>query len=158
MRPVRRRTLALLLVTVAACGGDTTPLPPLAESAGYQRLSLDTTGNMMMRRLAMWVDTTTVTRGEGDIVTTTTRLQTDMKLGGVSMVTDFATEYDCAGRRTRMRSVRAARMTVKGQPAPDSLAQELGKQQGRTIQDSTWRPADSALVATLCRKAGAARS
>ena len=156
MPPVRRTTLTALVVAVTACGGDTTPLPPLAESAGYQRLVLDTAENVMMRRLAMWVDTTTVTRGDSDRVRTTTRLQTDMKLGGMSLVMDVATEYDCAGRRMRMREVRDVEATVKGQPLPDSIAQRMTKEQGVVMTDSTWRPADAALVATLCRRGGAA--
>jgi hypothetical protein len=154
---IARRAAFVLMsaAAVAACGGDATPLPPLVDAPGYQRLMLDTAGNLMLRRMALWVDTAKAARGDSGWVSTGTRMQMDMKIGAMSMVIDVRTEYDCAGRRTRMRSVEKVSGSVKGQPLPDSVAQQMSQAQAQQIADSTWKPvSDTLLLSTVCRRAG----
>ena len=58
---MRRISLVLFCVLLTACGADTTPLPPLAVGPQWMPVLLDTTGNIVMRRMAIWVDTGNVT-------------------------------------------------------------------------------------------------
>jgi hypothetical protein len=157
--PFRHRLLPALgaFTLLAACGGDATPLPPLAESPGYQRLMLDTAGNLVMRRMAVWVDTARATTTPAGTVASTTRMQMDMKIGAMSIVMNTRTEYDCAGKRTRMGSVDSVAVMVKGQPLPDSVARQVSAAQTKQMADTSWKAVtDTALLSTVCRKAGVA--
>ena len=98
-----------VLCTVSACGGDSTPLPPMNVGAQWLPLMMDTTGNIVMRRIGMWVDTSRVTVRADGYVTIPQQMLMDMKIGGMSMRMQTRTLIDCVGRRQRISAGREAR-------------------------------------------------
>lgn len=136
---MRRTAFAVLALSLAACGGDTTPLPPLSVGPEWMPLMMDTTGNLMMRRMAMWVDTQHVTAVPGGYVQTVQRLHMDMKMGGISTTMRTKMDFDCAGRRYRMAGLDSMAASMNGTPMPDSVAKQAMSQQSGKLSDTTWR-------------------
>ena len=136
---MRRFFAVAVLCTISACGGDTTPLPPMNVGAQWLPLMMDTTGNIVMRRVAMWADTSRVTVGADGYVTIPEQMLMDMKIGGMSMRTQTRTQIDCAGRRQRTVSMDSMSVKMKGVALPDSLARQAVAQQGAATADTTWR-------------------
>jgi len=149
---MRTPAVALLALSLAACGGDTTPLPPLAVGPEWLPTMMDTTGNIMMRRMAMWVDTLHVTRSPAGYAMTAQRMHMDMKMGGISTTMRTKMEVDCAGKRYRMAGLDSMAATVKGTPLPDSVARQAVGQQTEKLNDTTWRDADTPMVSAVCAR------
>ncbi len=135
---MRTAVVALLALSLTACGGDTTPLPPLTVGPEYMPVMVDTTGNIVMRRMAMWVDTQHVTMSATGYAQTVQRMHMDMKMGGISTTMRTKMEMDCAGRRYRMAGLDSMSASVKGTPMPDSLAKQAMAQQSGKLNDTTW--------------------
>lgn len=137
-----RRTAALTLALVAltACGGDSTPLPPITVGPEWYPLMLDTTGNFVMRRMGLWVDTAHVSALPGGTVRTAQRMLMDMKIGGVSTTMRMQTEVDCGGRRYRVTGMDSLQATVQGKPLSEADAQKAVAGQAQQAQDTTWKP------------------
>ncbi len=159
---MRRTAVALLAVTLVACGGDSTPLPPFSVGPEWMPLMLDTTGNLMMRRMAMWVDTQHVTTTPGGFAQTAQRLHMDMKIGGISTTMRTKMDFDCGGTRYRMAGLDSMAATVNGMPLPDSVARQAVAQQSDKLNDTTWRavtPGDTgrtgAMFTAVCARAAA---
>jgi hypothetical protein len=157
-----RRMLAVLSCGVlVACSGDTTPLPPLVVDKAWMPMLIDTTGNVMLRRMAIWVDTAHVTTTSAGYALTRQKTQLDMKMGGMSTSMQLRTEIDCTGKRLRMMGIDSIAVTVKGVAMPDSIAKQAAAQQAGKAADSTWRevsadPTQQAMVAAVCRNTPAA--
>jgi hypothetical protein len=136
---MRRPAAGLLLCSVMACGGDSTPLPPLHVGAQWKPLMLDTTGNMVMRRMALWIDTSRVTVTASGTREVPQQMQMDMKIGGMSTNMQMRVEIDCAGKRYRMVGLDSMSASMKGKPMPDSVAKQVAAQQSSKLSDTTWR-------------------
>jgi hypothetical protein len=136
---MRRFAAALLACSLAACGGDTTPLPPLSVGPQWMPVMLDTTGNVVMRRMAIWVDTANVTTSAGGYALTSQKMQMDMKIGGMSTSMQMRTEVDCGGKRHRVVRMDSMTASMKGVPMPDSVARQAMAQQTAKGADSTWQ-------------------
>lgn len=157
-----RRPAAVLLCTLAlaACGGDNTPLPPIALGPQWMPLMLDTTGNMMLRRMGMWVDTANVTKSAAGVIQTRQKMIMDMKIGGVSTSMQMKSEFDCAGNRYRVAGLDSMSASVKGVPMPDSIARNaMAQQQSKSVSDTNWKtvsPSDATthtMFTAVCAKA-----
>lgn len=135
---MRTAAVALLALSLTACGGDTTPLPPLTVGPEWMPVMMDTTGNIVMRRMAMWVDTQHVTRSPAGYALTAQRMHMDMKMGGISTTMRTKMEMDCAGRRYRMAGLDSMSASMKGTPMPDSVAKQAMAQQSGKLNDTTW--------------------
>jgi hypothetical protein len=156
---MRHLLSAVLFCSIVACGGDSAPLPPLANGPAWLPLMLDTTGNMVLRRMATWVDTAHVTTNPEGHAVAAQKMQMDMKIGGMSTTMQMRTEFDCAGQRYRVTGVDSMTATMKGVPMPDSVARTALSQQSGNMTDTTWRTASSdgasgRMVAAVCQKAG----
>lgn len=160
---MRRASLALLCCTLVACGGDTTPLPPLAVGPQWMPLILDTTGNMMLRRMAIWVDTAHVTTSPAGFAVTSQKMLMDMKIGGMSTSMQMRTEIDCSARRYRVIGMDSMTASMKGVALPDSVARQAMAQQSAKATDTTWRDVTGTdgqnpmMLSAVCAKAAAAR-
>jgi hypothetical protein len=158
------RPLAVLLCcSLTACGGDKTPLPPLAVGPEWMPLVLDTTGNMMLRRMAVWIDTAHVTTSPAGYAVTSQKMQMDMKIGGMSTSMQMRTEIDCSGKRYRVIGMDSMTASMKGVALPDSVARQAMAQQSARATDTTWREVaasdgkdPSILTAVCARTAGRA--
>jgi hypothetical protein len=139
---MRRPAVAVVLcLTLAACGGDTTPLPPITVGPEWMPLMMDTTGNLMMRRMALWVDTSRVTKTASGYALTSQKVLMDMKIGGMSTSMQMRTEIDCAGKRMRMVGIDSMTASMKGVALPDSVArQAMAQQSAKAAADTTWKP------------------
>lgn len=150
-----RRTIATLLCTsLIACSGDTTPLPPLSVGPQWMPLMLDTTGNLMMRRVALWVDTAHVTTSAAGYAVTAQKMQMDMKIGGMSTGMQMRTEFDCTGKRSRVIGIDSMTAMVKGVALPDSIARQAMAQQSAKASDTTWRTSADGdpMLTAVCAK------
>jgi hypothetical protein len=158
---MRHAVVALLALSLTACGGDDKPLPPLTVGPEWMPVMMDTTGNIMMRRMAMWVDTQHVTRSPAGYALTAQRMHMDMKMGGISTTMRTKMEMDCAGRRYRMAGLDSMGATVNGTPMPDSVAKQAVAQQTDKINDTTWIAApqgageNAAMVTAVCARLAA---
>lgn len=160
---MRRIVLALLTCALAACGGDKTPLPPLVVGPEWMPLMLDTTGNFVMRRLGMWVDTAHVTRSPAGYAVATQRMQFDMKIGGVSTGMHTRTEFDCAGKRYRAVGLDSVTASVKGVQMADSIARQVNAAQAEKVAaDTAWKSAadnggmNTVMLSAVCANVPAA--
>jgi hypothetical protein len=160
---MRTAVVALLALSLTACGGDTTPLPPLTVGPEWMPVMMDTTGNIVMRRMAMWVDTQHVTRSPAGYALTAQRMHMDMKMGGISTTMRTKMEMDCAGRRYRMAGLDSMSASMKGTPMPDSVAKQAMAQQSGKLNDTTWiavAPNDAGdngtMFTAVCARAAAA--
>jgi hypothetical protein len=158
-----RTAVALTVATVslAACGGDDTPLPPLVVSPQWMPLVVDTAGNIAMRRMGMWVDTANVTTSPAGYALTAQRMHVDMKIGGMTTSMQMRTEIDCAGKRIRVIGLDSMTASVKGVALPDSVARKaMADQSAKASTDTTWKAATDGLNATMvtavCAKVAAA--
>jgi hypothetical protein len=157
---MRRAGIAVLCVSLAACGGDTTPLPPLSVGPEWMPLMLDTTGNLMMRRVAMWVDTAHVTQSPEGYARVAQKMAMDMKIGGMSTSMQMRTEIDCAGKRMRITGLDSMSASMKGVPMPDSVARQA-VEQGAQKTDTAWKAvpdgsgANGTMLTTVCSKTAA---
>lgn len=155
---MNRTPLALLAILVAGCGGDTTPLPPLAAGPQWMPIVFDTTGNMMMRRMAIWIDTAHVTTSAAGYAVTAQKMQMDMKLGGMSTGMQMRTEFDCSAKRYRVIGMDSMSASVKGVAVPDSVARQAVAQQSATFGDTNWLDVTGAagtggaMLAAVCAK------
>ncbi|MES3036005.1 MAG: hypothetical protein V4813_18520 [Gemmatimonadota bacterium] len=140
---MHRLLAPLVALSLVACGGDSTPLPPLAVGPEWMPVMLDTTGNLMMRRMALWVDTAHVTTGASGYAQTLQRMQMDMKIGGMSTTMRMRMEVDCAGARYRTAGLDSMAASMNGTPLPDSVARQAMAQQSEKLKDTTWRTAGS---------------
>lgn len=137
---VRAAALAVLALSLSACGGDSTPLPPLAVGLEWMPLMMDTTGNLMMRRMALRVDTQHVTTTPDGYAQAVQRMHMDMKMGGISTTLRLKLEVDCAGNRYRVAGLDSVAGLMNGTPLPDSVARQAVAQQSRSFGDTTWQP------------------
>ena len=137
---MRATEVALLALSLSACGGDSTPLPPLAVGPEWVPLMMDTTGNLMMRRMALWVDTQHVTTTPDGYAQAVQRMHMDMKMGGISTTLRLKLEVDCAGNRYRVAGLDSVAAVMNGTPLPDSVARQAVAQQSRSFGDTTWQP------------------
>jgi hypothetical protein len=149
---MRTPAVAVLALSLAACGGDTTPLPPLTVGPEWLPTMMDTTGNIMMRRMAIWVDTQHVTTSPAGYAMTAQRMHMDMKMGGISTTMRTRMEVDCAGKRFRMAGLDSVAATVKGTPLPDSVAKQAVAQQTGKLNDTTWRSGDPTMITAVCAR------
>jgi hypothetical protein len=141
------RPLATLLLCCAltACGGDSTPLPPLAFGPQWMPLMLDTTGNLMLRRMALFVDTANVTTNAQGYRVARQKLQVDMKIGELSTTVQLRAEIDCAGNRFRIAGMDSVSAAIKGVPMPDSAARQAMEQQpNKAVTDTAWKSVNTA--------------
>jgi hypothetical protein len=162
---MRRLALVFVLGSLTACGGDTTPLPPIAVGPEWYPMMLDTTGNFVMRRLGMWIDTAHVTTQPSGYLLTAQKMVMDMKLGGVSTRMRLVTEVDCSGKRYRVVGMDSLVASVKGVPMSDADAQKAMAGQAANTADTVWRTiresdkGSNAMLGAICSKgAGAAAS
>jgi hypothetical protein len=155
---MRKLCAVLLCCTLMACGGDKTPLPPLNVGPQWMPLSLDTTGNMMLRRMAVWIDTAHVTTSAAGFALTSQKTQMDMKIGGMSTGMQLRTEIDCNGKRFRVLGMDSMTVTMKGVAVPDSIAKQAAAQQSGKMTDTTWRAVgagdreNTAMLTAVCAK------
>lgn len=158
---MRRIAAAVLACSLIGCGGDTTPLPPLAVGPEWMPLMLDTTGNVMMRRMALWVDTAHVTTSAGGFAVASQKMQMDMKIGGMSTSMQMRTEIDCAGKRYRVVGIDSMAASMKGVPMPDSVARQAMAQQSAKGTDTTWKDVSGtdgmygSMLTTVCARVAA---
>ncbi|MCC7054951.1 MAG: hypothetical protein IT355_16890 [Gemmatimonadaceae bacterium] len=155
---MRRLAAVVLLASLTACGGDSTPLPPISVGPEWFPMMLDTTGNFVMRRLGMWIDTAHVTTQPSGYLLTSQKMLMDMKLGGVSTSMRLKTEIDCSGRRYRVIGMDSLVASVKGKPMSEADAQQAMKGQAANTVDTVWRaipPTDkgsNAMLAVICTR------
>jgi hypothetical protein len=158
---MHRPFAVLLCCALTACAGDKTPLPPLAVGPEWMPLVLDTTGNMMLRRMAVWIDTAHVTTSATGYAVTSQKMQMDMKIGGMSTSMQMRTEIDCSGKRYRVVGMDSMTASMKGVPLPDSVARQAMAQQSAKATDTTWREVAAAdgknpsMLTAVCAKAAA---
>lgn len=139
---IRRIALAVLICSLAACAGDSTPLPPLVIGPQCMPLMLDTTGNLVMRRLGMWVDTAHVTMAVSGFAVASQLMQIDMQIGGMSTGMQTRTEIDCAGKRYRVVGLDSMTASIKGVPVADSIAKQVNAaQRASVVGDTAWQSA-----------------
>ena len=154
---MRIPAVALLALSLAACGGDSAPLPPLTVGPEWLPTMTDTSGNIMMRRMVIWVDTVNVSKSPAGYAMTAQRMHMDMKIGDISTTMRTQMEVDCVGKRYRMAGLDSVLASVKGRPLPDSLARQAVGQQTEKLNDTTWRSADagsnSQMVTAVCARA-----
>ena len=139
-RIMRAASVAVLALSLSACDGNSTPLPPLAVGPEWMPLMMDTTGNIMMRRMALWVDTQHVTTTPAGYAQAVQRMHLDMKMGGISTTLRVKLEVDCAGNRYRVGGLDSVAGVMNGTPLPDSLARHAVAQQPGSFADTTWQP------------------
>jgi hypothetical protein len=155
---MRRSIAVVLMVSMSGCfGGDNTPLPPLAIGPQWMPIMLDTTGNVVMRRMGIWLDTANVTTSPLGYSQTRQMMQMDMKIGGMSTNMQMRMEIDCAGQRMRTVGMDSLRATVKGQVVDDATAKQAMAQQSGKISDTTWRSIGSEgtsapMLGAICSK------
>jgi hypothetical protein len=157
---MRRIVPLLFCSSLLACGGDSTPLPPIAFGPQWMPLMLDTTGNFMLRRMALFVDTVHVTTNAQGYRETRQKLQVDMKIGDLSTTMQMRAEIDCAGNRFRIAGMDSISAAIKGVPMPDSAAKTAMEQQpNKAVTDTNWKSVDTAdvqnsvMLRTVCAKA-----
>ncbi len=153
---MRIPAVALFALSLAACGGDSAPLPPLTVGPEWLPTMMDTSGNIMMRRMVIWVDTVNVSKSPAGYAMTAQRMHMDMKIGDISTTMRTKMEVDCAGKRYRMAGLDSILASVKGTPLPDSLARQAVGQQTEKLNDTTWLAADagsnSQMVTAVCAR------
>jgi hypothetical protein len=159
---MRRAAAALLCLSLAACGGDNTPLPPISVGPQWMPLMMDTTGNLMMRRMAVWVDTANVSQSPAGFALASQKMLMDMKIGGMSTSMQMRTEFDCAGKRMRVVGLDSMTASMKGVAMPDSIArQAMAQQASQASTDTTWKPVgegagmNGTMLSAVCAKAAA---
>jgi hypothetical protein len=159
---MRRAAAVLLCLALAACGGDNTPLPPITVGSQWMPLMMDTTGNLMLRRMAVWVDTAHVAQSPAGYALVSQKMMMDMKIGGMSTSMQMRTEIDCAGKRMRVVGLDSMTASMKGVPMPDSIArQAMAQQASQASTDTTWKTVGEAagtngtMLSAICAKAAA---
>ncbi|MDZ7632875.1 MAG: hypothetical protein U5K74_16435 [Gemmatimonadaceae bacterium] len=158
---MRRIPLVLLSCVLVACGGDDTPLKPLAVGPQWMPVLLDTAGNIVMRRMAIWVDTANVGASPAGFALASQRMQMDMKIGGMSTTMQMRHEIDCAGKRFRTVGIDSMSAVMNGTPLPDSIARQALAQQSAKASDTTWQSISStdgpngSMLTAVCAKAAA---
>lgn len=159
---MHRLVTAVLLCSIVACGRDSTPLPPLVNGPAWLPLLVDTSGNVMVRRMATWVDTAHVATDSVGHAVTTQKVQMDMSIGGLSTVLLMRTEIDCPGQRFRVTRVDSVSATMNGVAMPDSVARRALSQQSGKMTDTTWRTVtttdgkNASMLAAVCLSARSA--
>jgi hypothetical protein len=156
---MRHLTATLLCCTLIACSGDSTPLPPIAIGPQWMPLMMDTTGNLMLRRMALFVDTANVTKSASGYMQTRQKLVMDMKMGGMSTTMQMRADLDCAGNRFRIAGMDSMTASIKGVAMPDSVArQAMAQQQTKTVTDTNWKAVatasgeNAAMLKAVCAK------
>lgn len=158
----RRIALMLLAGLLTACSGDNTDLPPLAVGPQWMPVLLDTTGNIVMRRMPIWVDTVSVIASPAGYAIVSQQMQMDMKIGGMSTRMQMRHQIDCAGARFRTVGIDSMTAVMNGTPLPDSIARQALAQQSAKATDTTWQSVTAAagpngsMLTAFCAKAAAA--
>jgi hypothetical protein len=157
---MRRLAPLVLCCSLLACSGDSTPLPPLAVGPQWMPLMLDTAGNFVMRRMALFVDTAHITTNAQGYMQTRQKLHMDMKIGDMSTTMQMRAEIDCRGSRFRIAGMDSITASMKGVAMPDSVArQALAKQQTKAVSDTNWKSVsatdatNAAMLKSVCAKA-----
>ena len=159
---MRRISLVVLVSILAACGGDTKPLPPLNVGPEWLTLMLDTTGNLLLRRMGDWVDTMHVSSTPDGHALVSRRMQMDMKIGGISTSMHVRTEIDCAQHRFRSLALDSLSTSMNGVALPDSVAKKAMADQRSKLSDTTWKSVDAGdgahgtMLSVACAKLAAA--
>jgi hypothetical protein len=123
-------------------------------------LVLDTTGNLVMRRMGVWVDTAHVTQSPEGYARVSQKMMMDMKIGGMSTSMVMRTEIDCGGRRTRVTGMDSMTASMKGVPMPDSVARQAAQQSAQKV-DTAWRAvpegagAQAVMLTAVCARSAA---
>ena len=155
----RFAAVLLLLTSLTGCGGDSKPLPPISVGPEWFPMMLDTTGNFVMRRIGMWIDTAHVTTQPSGYLLTSQKMLMDMKIGGMSTSMRLRTEVDCPAKRYRVIGMDSLVASVDGKPLPEADAKKAMQGQAANTADTVWRPipatdkASTAMLAAICSKA-----
>ena len=102
---------------------------------------MDTTENLLLRRMALWADTAHITFTPEGHAVLSERVQMDTKLGGISSVMRSHTEVDCAQHRYRDLGTDSLMASMNGVALPDSIARKALADQTAKATDTTWKSA-----------------